>query len=109
MLMSAGNPPEVVSIRENNFLIDCYEMIGCNTIETITLHTTVGRALIVCDEESLLKDHVPLPSIAIADRGQYIYGKCLVFGYDGSCPSDPFKDIPKRMQRYLLNSPVLVV
>ena len=109
MLMSAGNPPEAIIISEDKFLIDCYEAIGCTSIETITLDTTVGRALIVCDDEALLKDHVPLPSIAVADRGQFIYGKCLVFGYDESCPSDPFKDVPKRMQRYLSSSPVLVV
>lgn len=109
LLMTAGKMPELVVVRKELFLNDCYSFIDCDFIETLNIRTKVGRALIVCDEESLIRDRIPEPSLALADRGQFIFGKCLVFGYDPSHPDDPFTDVSKEIQSHFQKSPILVV
>lgn len=107
--ITAGQYPQVIEIRRELFLNDCYTEIGCDFIETLNVHTNVGRMMIVCDDESLLRDRVPEPSLALAERGIFIYGTCLVFGYDPRRPDDPFTDLPPETYNYLMKSPILVV
>lgn len=109
LLMHAGSVPQKVEIRRKLFLNDCYDHLKCDFIETVNVKTAQGRMLIVCDEEALIRDKIPVPSVALADQGQYIYGDCLVFGYDPHHPDDPFTDLPEAMQSVLMTAPVLVV
>lgn len=109
LLMSAGSKPKKVQVSRTLFLNDCYKLLGCDFIETVNVRTNAGRILIVCDEESLCRDNIPAPSVAIADRGQFIFGDCLVFGYDPKRPDDPFTDVPEAVQNVLTSAPILVV
>lgn len=109
MLMSAGAKPKKVEVSRTLFLNDCYGYLGCDFIETLNVNTELGRMLIVCDEEALVRDRIPSPSVALVDRGQFVYGNCLVFGYNPRRPDDPFTDLPEEMQKVLTNAPVLVM
>lgn len=109
LLMSAGSTPKKVEVRRKLFLNDCYAHLKCDFIETLNVKTAQGRMMIVCDEEALIRDRIPTPSVALADRGQYVFGDCLVFGYDPHHPDDPFTDLPESMQMVLMNAPLLVV
>lgn len=107
--MTAGSVPETVTIRRELFLNDCYREIGCDFIETLNIHTNVGRVLIVCDEEALIKDRIQEPSVALADRGIFIHGPCLIFGYNPRRPDDPFTDLTSEARSHFTKSPILVV